>query len=70
MFVNKVSFYNFRNYGTLGLTLNKKVNILLGENGQGKTNIMEAIYLLSQGNSFRPSKTINFIKKNEERNLL
>ena len=65
MFVKKISLYNFRNYKNLDLELNKKVNILLGENGQGKTNLLEALFLLSQGASFRPSKTINFISKNE-----
>ena len=65
MFVKKLSLYNFRNYKNIELKLNEKINILLGDNGQGKTNLIEAVYLLSQGSSFRPSKTVNFVRKDQ-----
>ena len=53
MRLNSLQLVNFRNYNNLYLEFNKKVNLLLGKNGQGKTNIVESIYMLSFGKSFR-----------------
>ena len=52
MRLNSLQLVNFRNYNNLYLEFNKKVNLLLGKNGQGKTNIVESIYMLSFGKSF------------------
>ena len=54
MVIQRLKIRNFRNYQALDLSLEPGVNILLGENGQGKTNLLEAIYLLCRGRSFRP----------------
>ena len=56
MRLNSLQLVNFRNYNNLYLEFNKKVNLLLGKNGQGKTNIVESIYMLSFGKSFRTSR--------------
>ncbi len=50
-----LKLYNFRNYGTLLLDFSNKQNIIIGENGAGKTNIIEAIYVLAITKSFRGS---------------
>ena len=47
MQLNSLKLINFRNYDNLYIDFNKKVNLLVGKNGQGKTNIVESIYMLS-----------------------
>ena len=59
---------NFRNYDLLNINFSKKKNIFFGENGSGKTNILEAIYVLALTKSFR---TINdkILIKSKAKNL-
>lgn len=67
MYVESIRLINFRNYFNLELDLNKKVNLFLGNNAQGKTNLLESIYICSFGKSFRTNRDrdmINF-KKNK-----
>ena len=56
MWINKIKMSNFRNYSFQEINLEKNVNIFYGENAQGKTNIIEAIFLCSLGKSFRAKK--------------
>ena len=44
MYIKKLQILNYRNYKTLDITLGKNVNVFMGDNAQGKTNILEAIY--------------------------
>jgi DNA replication and repair protein RecF len=53
MFIKSLHLTNFRNYGEQDVAFDPRVNILTGRNGEGKTNLLEAINLLSMGNSFR-----------------
>ncbi len=62
MIVTKLELSNFRNYNSLNLKLDSKTNILYGNNAQGKTNILESIYLCSTTKSHRSSKDIELIK--------
>ena len=66
MRLNSLQLVNFRNYNNLYLEFNKKVHLLLGKNGQGKTNIVESIYMLSFGKSFRTSRDKEIIKFDTE----
>ena len=66
MWIEKIKINNFRNYKLLDINLNKNINIFYGENAQGKTNIIEAIFLSSIGKSFRSSKDSEMIKFGEE----
>ena len=66
MWINKIKINNFRNYKDLEIELNKGTNIFYGENAQGKTNIIEAIFLCSIGKSFRTNKDKELIKFDEE----
>jgi len=50
--INKLNLKNFRNYIDLDIEFNDKLNIIIGNNAQGKTNILEAIYFLSITKSF------------------
>lgn len=53
MIFSKLRLVNFRNYRDVVVSFSPRVNVFVGDNGQGKTNILEALYLLSQGDSFR-----------------
>ena len=66
MRLNSLQLVNFRNYNNLYLEFNKKVNLLLGKNGQGKTNIVESIYMITFGKSFRTSRDKEIIKFDTE----
>ena len=66
MRLNTLQLVNFRNYDNLHINFNKKINLLIGRNGQGKTNIVESIYMLSFGKSFRTSKDKEIIKFGKE----
>lgn len=62
MLITNLKLQNFRNYNDLNLEFNKNINIFYGDNAQGKTNILEAIFLCSIGRSFRTSKEKEIIK--------
>ena len=67
MYIEKIKLINFRNYLEQEIILNKNINIFYGDNAQGKTNILEAIYICSIGKSYRTNKEkeiINFNKEN------
>lgn len=53
MFVNKIILDGFRNYSEFSVDFSDKVNVIIGNNAQGKTNLIEAIYYLTSGRSFR-----------------
>ena len=66
MWIKKIKIKNFRNYKEQEINLEKNINIFYGENAQGKTNIIESIFLCSLGKSFRAKKDIEMIKINEK----
>lgn len=66
MWIKNIKIKNFRNYEKEEINLEKNINIFYGENAQGKTNIIEAIFLCSLGKSFRAKKDIEMIKINEQ----
>ncbi len=55
MKLKKISLHNFRNYEDQELDFSDGINVLLGENAQGKTNLLEAIYVLALARSHRTS---------------
>jgi DNA replication and repair protein RecF len=57
-----VRFFNFRNLADRDLDLGAKEVFLIGENGQGKTNLIEVIYLLCVASSFRESRDLPFFR--------
>lgn len=62
MHLDKLSLRNFRNYGNLELDLTPGVNLIVGDNAQGKTNLLEAISYLGTGRSFRAQRTAEMIR--------
>ncbi len=66
MHIEQLYLKNFRNYDELDITFDDKVNVIIGENAQGKTNLMEAIYCLAFTKSHRTSKEKELIQWNED----
>ncbi len=66
MRVNKLELVNFRNYNSLEIDFDSNINILYGMNAQGKTNILESIYMCSTTKSHRTNKDIEMINFNED----
>ena len=66
MKVNSVELNNFRNISSIKLEATDGVNVIYGENAQGKTNILEAIWLFTGCKSFRGAKDPEFIKFGED----
>ena len=66
MKISKLILKNFRNYIDLNIEFNDKLNIIIGNNAQGKTNILEAIYFLSITKSFSSVHDKTLIYKNKD----
>ena len=66
MYIKSLDLKNFRNYKTLSIELDKGTNILYGDNAQGKTNVLEAIYIGGTTKSHKGSKDRDVIYFNEE----
>ncbi len=62
MIIEGIKLINFRNYNNLSVLFNPNINIMIGRNAQGKTNLLEAIYICSTGRSFRTSRDREIIK--------
>ncbi|MCI6789086.1 MAG: DNA replication and repair protein RecF [Mollicutes bacterium] len=70
MILESIDLINFRNYKELSLSFKKGINYIFGNNGSGKTNIVEAINFLSYGRSFRTNTILDLIKINENHLLV
>ncbi len=62
MIIDKIELVDFRNYDELSLEFTDKTNIIYGKNAQGKTNIIEAIYMCATSKSHRGAKDKDIIK--------
>ena len=67
MIVERLQLENFRNIPYADVQLNNELNVFLGKNAQGKTNLIEAVWLFSALKSFRPVKEPDFIRFGEEK---
>lgn len=66
MFIKTLTIKNFRNHSYLTYDFSPKMNVIVGENGVGKTNLIEAIYYLSLARSFRTQDDQDLIQKQKE----
>ena len=66
MYIEELELKNFRNYRELKVSFNKNVNIFLGKNAQGKTNLLEGIYLNAMAKSFKTNHDKELIRFGEE----
>lgn len=67
MLIKKITLKNFRNHSFLSFDFSNNLNVLTGPNAIGKTNVVEAIYYLSLGHSFRTEENTELIKKNRDK---
>ena len=70
MWIKKIKLKDFRNYNEQEINLHENINVFFGENAQGKTNIIESVYLSSIGKSYRAKKENELIKFDKERALV
>ncbi|WP_312344833.1 DNA replication/repair protein RecF [Chryseobacterium binzhouense] len=66
MIIKKLSLYNFKNHSEKTFDLSPQINCFVGNNGVGKTNILDALHYLSVGKSFLGNTDLNNIKKDED----
>ena len=66
MYIESIQLKNFRNYETLELELDRGTNIFYGDNAQGKTNILESVYLCGTTKSHKGSKDREIIRFGQE----
>ena len=66
MFIESIELLNYRNYEDLHMDFHEGTNVLYGDNAQGKTNILEAIYVCSTTKSHKGSKDKEIVKFGEE----
>lgn len=65
MFLQKLHLKNFRNYAETTLEFSPEINVLLGQNAQGKTNLLESIYVLATARSHRTANDRELIRFNQ-----
>ena len=70
MYLNQLSYSNFRCLEDGRLDFDKNFNLIYGKNGQGKTSLIEAVYFLATGKSFRTKKLKELFKYNKNRIIL
>jgi|LSQX01.1.fsa_nt_gb DNA replication and repair protein RecF len=66
MFINNITLKDFRNYEYQEIYPKKGINIIYGRNAQGKTNILESIFLCSAARSHRTNKDSDLIRNNQQ----
>lgn len=64
--IKEIHLENFRNYGEVKVCFNDEINIFCGRNGQGKTNLLEAVYLLGMLSSFRKTETAQMVRQGQD----
>lgn len=62
MNIERLQLTNYRNYESLTLDFSSKINVFIGENAQGKTNVMESLYVLAMAKSHRTSNDKDLIR--------
>ena len=65
MYIKSIKLKNFRNYDSLEIDFDRNVNFILGQNAQGKTNLLESIFITSMGKSFRTLRDAEMIGFNK-----
>lgn len=66
MYIKELKLKDYRNYNELDITFDNQVNVIIGENAQGKTNLLEALYILAFTKSYRTTNDRELIKWNAE----
>ena len=67
MYIKNIMLVNYRNYENLQIKLNENVNVFIGDNAQGKTNVLESVYYGAFAKSHRTSKDKELISWNKDK---
>lgn len=67
MYIKNIMLVNYRNYENLQIKLNENVNVFIGDNAQGKTNVLESVYYGAFAKSHRTSKDKELINWNKDK---
>ena len=70
MRIDRLELEGFRNYENLAVDFDPGVNLIVGDNAQGKTNLLEAITYLSMGRSFRTRKEQELIRFGDRKSVV
>jgi len=70
MYINKILLKNYRNIEKTYLNLNPNLNIFIGNNGQGKTNLLESVYLIATTESHRTNRDSELINWDKDKALI
>ena len=70
MYIKNLKLKNYRNYKEVEINFDPLINIVYGNNAEGKTNLLESIYLCSTSKSHKSSKDSEIINFNEEESHL
>lgn len=70
MYFKEIEIRNFRNYEYCKESFHPSINIFIGENGQGKTSLAEALYIMCLGRSFRTQKDREMIRFGEDTSVV
>lgn len=62
MFLQEIGLTNFRNYENTAIEVSPNLNLLIGDNAQGKTNLLESVYLAAVGKSHRTNKDQDLVR--------
>ncbi|WP_313892696.1 DNA replication/repair protein RecF [Psychrobacillus sp.] len=62
MYIERLELKDYRNYDSIQLDFSSKINVFIGENAQGKTNLMESLYVLSMAKSHRTTNDKELIR--------
>lgn len=65
MYVKSLNLKSFRNYDNVSVSFEPGINFIVGNNGTGKTNLVEAIYFLSLSRSFKKCSDEDLIKRDK-----
>ena len=66
MIINKLSLINFKNHSGKTFEFSPQINCFVGNNGVGKTNVLDALHYLSVGKSFLGNSDLNNIRSDED----
>ena len=66
MYFKSIKLENFRNYPDLSLEFHRNLNLILGQNAQGKTNLLESLFIMGLGKSFRTTRDSDMISFGKE----
>lgn len=70
MIINRLRLSNFKNYESLDIVFSPRINVLVGRNGSGKTNLLDAIYSLSFTKGAISSQDQHYIRESEMQTVL